>query len=280
MIDLRPHLERVLDADALAFLDGAREALAEKGPNHLAVLFPQLSRRLGRHALGAARTRADGVDVDLTVWRACDAGGAWLVGAAGPSDDVRVDLFLHGDLEERTIALRTETLLAPTPGTVRLLGEVQRTNTGVHVEAGALDSDVVVRTLEADVGFTTEDFYRCVLKVAFLDLPIWRMFGALERADAPLSEMLLAYATEREAAARSVWLDTYRFIGRAPVEGARARLIGGIEHGSDPVRLAAAEGLRSLARPALKPFLEERLPREPRPEIRAILEATIAAASA
>lgn len=272
MIDLRPSLERALSPEALAWLDGAATEVRERGPQRLEVLFPQLSRRLGRGRLDAERIREGGVDVDLSVWRACDAAGAWLVAEVDPPDDLMVDLYLHGDLEERTIVLRTQALRPPSAATVRLLGEVQRTNTGVHVEAGALDSDVVGRALDADVAFDRDAFRRMVLKIAFMDLPVWRMFGALDRADAELSRMLIQYATEREAAGRSVWLDTYRFLGRAPVEGALARLLGGLEHGSDPVRLAAAEGLSRLDRPDVRPFAAERLGREPRPEIRALLE--------
>jgi hypothetical protein len=275
MIDVRPLLDARLDADARAFLERAERELEERGSSHLPVLFPQLARKLGRHGLGGSRVLEGEMDVDLSAWRTCDAGGALLLERASTDGDLLLDLYLHGDLEERTIVLRSLALSEPSRETVRLLGEVQRTNTGVHVEAGALDSNLVVRTLDAGVGFQKGDFRRMVLKIAFLDLPVWRMFGALDRADEELSGMLIAYATEREAAGRSVWLDTYRFIGRAPTDGAVARLLGGLEHGSDPVRLAAAEGLNALAREDLAPFLRERLPREPRGEIVKLLEGTL-----
>ena len=272
MIDLLPHLESRLSPEARTFFDGARLALAKEGKARLDTLFPQISRRLGRAGLGAARTKDGDIDVDLGAWRLCDAGGAALLAAAeNANDETLVDLYLHGDMEERSIVLRSLALRPVTAATLRLLDDVQRTNTGVHVEAGALDSNLVVRAFDDDA------FRRMVLKIAFMDLPVWRMFGALDHADAELSGMLLGYATEREAAGRTVWLDTYRFIGRAPAEGAVARLLGGIEHGNDAVRLAAAEGLRDLKRPDLAPFLEERLPREPREGVRALLQETLAA---
>ena len=56
--------------------------------------------------------------------------------------------------------------------------------------------------------------------------------------------------------------------------GALARLIGGLEHGDDGVRHAAADGLLLLAErgAGIAHFAKERLPREPRPEIRQLLQ--------
>ena len=185
-----------------------------------------------------------------------------------------LDLYLHGDLEERAIVLRCMAFLPITDVTVRLFGEMQRTNTVMHYEAGALDSNLAVRALKTggeDAGFTRQDFRRLVLKLAFLDLPLWRLFGALEEVSPTLAETLLSYATEREAANRTVWKDTYRVLGQAPVPGAAARLLGGIEHGDDETRLAAAEGLLALGRADLAPYARERLEREPRAAIREVL---------
>jgi HEAT repeat protein len=60
-------------------------------------------------------------------------------------------------------------------------------------------------------------------------------------------------------------------IGLAPTAGSAARLIGGLEHGDDGVRAAAAEGLLHLGDRSLFRFAQERLPREPRPAIAALL---------
>ena len=118
---------------------------------------------------------------------------------------------------------------------------------------------------------------KLLLKLAFLDIPLSRVFSAERHANPELSRMLQDLATEREAAGRSVWRDTWRMLGRAPCPGAVARLVGGIEHGDDGVRLAAAEGLLALSRlepgrEDLRPFAAERLPREPRAEVRALLQ--------
>jgi len=274
-VDLQALLDPVLDPASRTWLADARKTLAERGAGHLPVPWAQLARRLGRERLAAGVVRDGDIEADLGAWRACDAGGLLLMQATTPDDEQLLDLYLHGDLEERAITLRCLAFRPVTGVTVRLFGEMQRTNTVMHYEAGALDSNLAVRALAAggeDAGFTREDFNRLVLKLAFLDLGLWRMFGALETITAEVSATLQSYATEREAANRTVWKDTYRIIGHAPVPGSAARLLGGIEHGDDETRLAAAEGLLALGRADLAPFARERLEREPRAAIRAILE--------
>ena len=156
---------------------------------------------------------------------------------------------------------------------MRLLGEVQRTNMVLHVDAAVCAGDLLVRAARAALpGFGATEQNRLLLKLAFLDLPLRRALGAEALANAELSRMLQDLATEREAAGRAVWRDTDRMLGRAPVPGTAARLLGGIEHGDDGRRLAAAEGLLALQRRDLAPFAKERLAREPRADIRAVLE--------
>ena len=274
-VDLQALLDTALDDTSRGWLAEARGALAERGAGHLPVLWAQLARRLGRTRLDASVVQDGESEVDLGAWRACDAAGLLLMVDADPDDELVLDLYLHGDLEERAIALRCLAFRPVTPATVRLFGEMQRTNTVLHYEAGALDSNLAVRALRSggeDAGFTRADFQRLVLKLAFLDLGLWRMFGALDESTPELAATLQSYATEREAANRTVWKDTCRVIGHAPVPGTAARLLGGIEHGDDETRLAAAEGLLALGRRDLAPYARERLEREPRAAIRDVLE--------
>jgi hypothetical protein len=49
-------------------------------------------------------------------------------------------------------------------------------------------------------------------------------------------------------------------------------LLGGLEHGDDGRRLAAAEGLLALGRRELVPFARERLQREVRAPVRKLLQ--------
>lgn len=273
MVDVLPFCG--LDLEGHLWLAAARSALAEKGPDHLPVLWPQLARRLGRAPLPAGPVEVDDIQADFSAWRLCDVGGLVLLRDAATDDEVLLDLYLHGDIEERTIVLRSLAFLPVSNATVQLLGEIQRTNIVRHYEAGVLDSNLAVRALRTggdEAGFTRDDFHRLVLKLAFLDLPLRRMYGALGEMKPALSELLMGFATEREAADRTVWKDTYRIIGRAPVAGSVARILGGIENGNDGTRLAATEGLEALGRADLAPYARERLDREPREVIRRILE--------
>lgn len=254
-----------------------REAIARTGAGHadaLAVLLPQLPRKVGRDGLGAGRVHWGECDVNLAAWRRCDAAAALMLLEARATDAALLDLHAHGDLEERAMVLRSLALLPIGKATLHLLGEVQRTNMVLHVEAAACDSNLLVRAAHGG-GFGKDDTNRLLLKLAFLDLPLQRVFGGETLANPELSRMLQDLATEREAAGRPVWRDTDRMLGRAPVPGSVARILGGIEHGDDGRRLAAAEGLLQLKRPDLAPLAAERLAREPRSDVRAMLARVI-----
>ncbi|MBL9076119.1 MAG: EboA domain-containing protein [Planctomycetes bacterium] len=254
-------------ARALAPL--AAEVRADR--SRLPVVFPSLPRTFGREAVRGGRSALGAGRVDLDAFRRCDLAATWLLLATEATDAERFDLWAHGDIEERAMLLRTLALLPVTATTTRLFGEVQRTNVVLHLEAAVCDSDLFVRAT-GQAGFDATTANKLLLKAAFLDLPLRRLFDAERTANAELSRMLIDLATEREAAGRAVWRDTWRLIGRAPCPGAVARLIGGLEHGDDGVRLAAAEGLLALNRTDLRPFAAERLPREPRAEVRTVLQ--------
>jgi hypothetical protein len=260
----------LLDPAGLAIVDET-VAATTADRTRLAAIFPSLPRRIGRDRAGTGRVRLAGAEIDLAAFRRCDVGAAAVLRGAAATAAECADLYAHGDLEERTMLLRSLHLLPVGPLTVQLLGEVQRTNVVAHVEAAVADGDLLARAAGCH-GFDQPASNRLLLKVAFLDLPLARLFGAERLANPELSRMLQDLATEREAAGRPVWRDTWRLIGRAPCPGSVARLLGGLEHGDDGVRLAAAEGLLALGRVDLVPFAAERLPREVRPVVRAALQ--------
>ncbi|MEO6596628.1 MAG: EboA domain-containing protein [Planctomycetota bacterium] len=242
--------------------------------SRLAVAFPGLPRRFGREPLRGGRTRLGPGTIYLDAFRNCDLAAAWLLLASEANDAELWDLYAHGDIEERAMLLRALHVLPIGPATVRLLGEVQRTNMLVHLEAAVCDGDLLARAV-GQPGFDLSAANKLLLKLAFLDLPLHRAFEAERHANTELSRMLQDLATEREAAGRAVWRDTWRLIGRAPCPGSTARLVGGLEHGDDGVRLAAAEGLLALVgdNPSeLRAFAKERLQREPREQVRAVLQ--------
>lgn len=269
-------VDSVLSPDALANLAAARERLQSEGWRGLAEVFPALARRIGRAPIGSGivelpMAQGRSARVDRAQWRACDLAGAILLQQAAPDEAQLIDLYLHGDLEERVILLRALSALPITPATLRVLEEVQRTNMESHFRAATCGSNLVARARE-HAQFDEVAFNRLLLKAAFIGVPLGEMLDAADGANPELSRMLQDLATEREAAGRSVWPDTARMIARAPCPGTLARLIGGLEHGDDRLRLAAAEGIALLHRSDLTAFARERLSREPRPEIRTALE--------
>lgn len=272
MADLRSVLAGGLGDGQAAFAAIAAGVADDRA--RLPVVFPGLPRQLGRQPARAGRFTGAGIDVNFAAWRRCDAAAALLLLDCRPDDARLWELYAHGDLEERAMLLRALAVLPITAGSVRLLGEVQRTNMVLHVEAAVCDSDLLHRA-KGQHGFGQDEFNRMLLKLAFLDLPLGRAFGAEAHANAELSRMLQDLATEREAAGRAVWRDTGRLIGRAPAKGTAARLVGGLEHGDDGIRLSAVEGLRQLGRADLLPFARERLGREQRPEVQAALQALL-----
>lgn len=238
----------------------------------LPVIFPGLPRRFGKDPLGGGRREFGDAVVDLDALRSCDVAAAYLCASIEATADELVDVFAHGDIEERAMLLRSLSFLPLGEATRRLLVEVLRTNIVLHLEAAMCDQNVLARALaqgvvDADTG------NRLLLKFAFVDMPLERAFGAETHASVELSTMLQDLATEREAAGRAVWRDTWRMLGRAPCPGALARLIGGLEHGDDGVREAAADGLLLLPErgAGVAHFAKERLPREPRPTVQALL---------
>ncbi len=274
-------LARIQDCSedgAFTAFEAALETVS-KAAEKLPIFLPQLPRMLGREPLRAedGSFREGELQFAPSAWRVCDAAAVLLISAAKPDAEARIELYRHGDMEERTMLLRTLVFGEIDEACLELLGEVQRTNTAVHFEAGALDSNLIVRALEdggSEQGFTTADFARLILKTAFMDLPVARIFGALDHATPELSTMLTSFATEREAAGRPVWIDTMRFLGRAPVSGSLARLLGALEDGKDRIRATAIAAFEDLAQdeanaalvqePLARKTLADRVPREPR----------------
>jgi len=257
----------------------ARERAQREGPGALPVLFPALARRLGRGLIGGGLTaeptlaeNARAAVVDLDAWRVCDAGGFHLIRHCGEISAAQiVDLFLHGDFEERAIVMRAQGLRPVDAATTELFGEAQRTNTATHFEALACENNLAARACGTD-RYTLDDVNRLVLKAAFLDVPLARFFETEDHANTELSRMLQDFATEREAAGRPVWADTDRLLGLAPTRGTLLRLVGALEHGYDTRRRLAAEALVRMERPDLADLVRDRAAREPVAEIRELLQ--------
>ena len=246
--------------------------------SRLPVLFPGLPRRFGKAPIGGGIRKLGDATIDLDALRTCDLVAAHLLASIAATADEVADVYDHGDIEERVMLLRSLSFLPLGSITQRLFGEVLRTNVVLHLEAAMCDSDLLSRAITNQT-VDAETANRLLLKFAFLDMDLTRALQVEAHANVTLSTMLQDLATEREAAGRSVWRHTNRLLGRAPCPGALGRLIGGLEHGDDGVRQAAATGLLSLTggdhkhhQAMISQFANERLPREPRAAIRELLQ--------
>jgi len=248
LTDLRTRLEVGLVERAKPWWHNALEAASGAGP--LAIHFPGLGRRLGRPPLveptATDRFFSSGdVLLDLAAFRTADVGAMLLVHAHLEADGdpaVLRDLYDHGDLEERVGVMRSLLVVPPDHPVVQdLLGEAQRANAVDIYEAAWCDHDLAARVL------SEADFNRMVLKLAFTNLPLWRVLRATERANPELSRMLEDFALEREAAGRPVWPDTVTLMAHAPVDGSRERIARHAAEGSDDLRALAQAALAHLS---------------------------------
>ncbi len=196
--------------------------------------------------------------VDLSVWRVCDAGGFLLApGRRRGETTCSWTSTSTGTWRSGRSCCRSLALLPVDRGDRRLLGEVPalehrgpRGGGGARLEPrgpGARGGRA------GAAGFTREDFHRLVLKVAFLDLPAWRIFGALGGGDGgPLRD-----APGLRDGAGGGGPDGVE--GHLPLPRARAgaghggRILGGIEHGDDragsPPWRASSRSARGTSRP-------------------------------
>ncbi len=276
MRDLFPDLEQGLADVDRTWWRASVARCASEGGRAVPHLLPALPRRLGRQGRWrGVRALADG-RTDLAAWRPCDLAACALFDAARADDALLLDLYAHGDIEERAMVLRAVSVRPLGPVTEKLFGEAQRSNTQPHFEALVCDGDLVARACGRLPGFGIDQVNRVMLKAAFLGIRLARLFDIERHANAELSRMLQDLATEREAAGRPVWPDTSYLVGRAPVGGSVARLLGELEHGDDARRLAGIDGLTHVHRADLAPFLRDRLTREPKPQIRAALQEALA----
>lgn len=245
--------------------------------SRLPVVFPGIPRRFGKTVIGGGRQAFGEATVDLDAFRTCDLVAAYLVKSIEATEEEVLDVFAHGDIEERAMLFRSLNFMPLGSTTNRLFGEALRTNVALHLEAAMCDSDLLARSIKSGV-LDADTANRLLLKFAFIGMDLTRALNIESHANPTLSTMLQDLATEREAAGRSVWQHTYRMLGHAVCPGALGRLIGGIEHGDDGVRHAAADGLLAMRnndsslQPLLAQFAQERLPREPRETVRELLQ--------
>lgn len=191
-----------------------RAALADTSATALRVALARAPRKLGRDPLSlgpAERLRHELPEhVEAASWRGFDLARIALVAAAleRTSVDQHVvmlePLIRTGEITEQESLLRGLCLLPDPSRFVAVAIDACRTNAVCVFEAIACENP-----LPAD-HFPEPAFNQMVLKAVFLGVAIARIVGLERRANPELVRMALAYASEREAAGRSVPADIGR----------------------------------------------------------------------
>ncbi|MEU6040170.1 EboA domain-containing protein [Actinomadura sp. NPDC047616] len=200
--ELTAALAPVLDAEASAWLAGARERIgADAGA--AAVLLPAAGRRCGRGPLPSRGTTPEPPSVD-------DAARVVMLlelPCTGDALAARLDdLYRHGDAHERRAVLRSLDALGAEVGeaALPLLHDALRTN-DTRLVAAALGPYAAER-------LPAPAWRQAVLKCVFIGVPLSVVAGLDDRADAELTRMMTDYARERTAAGRDVPADVARFL--------------------------------------------------------------------
>ncbi|NEC89267.1 EboA domain-containing protein [Streptomyces sp. SID12501] len=180
-----------LAAEARAWLDTALTEVAAS-PAAIRTRFPAVRRHCGRAPLPDGRT------VD-------EAARALLLAALPLRDQALTDevvaLHRYGDPAEQRAVLRALPQL-DREGTGRFLDLVRQTlrgNDNTLIEAAL--GPYAAAHLPAD------EYRQAVLKCVFCEIPLARIAGLDDRADAELARMLSDFARERTAAGRPVPAD-------------------------------------------------------------------------
>jgi len=211
------------DAEGCAWLESARDSVRRAcagGHDVIEVLLlvsPAARRRLGRWMLSGGEEILETVDgpVHLIDWAIGDAGRALLIlDALVSGEDVITPLYRAGDEAERMLVTRALSLFACGDQLKPLALETGRANSALLFASLALGNPYPA------AWYTEREFNQLVLKALFIGLPLERIVGLAERANAELTRMCEDYIGERTAAGRSVPADIRLAMPRGPVEGA------------------------------------------------------------
>lgn len=227
--DIRELLGSRVAGDGQRWLADALERLRAR-PETIRTLFPAAGRRCGRGELAPG-------------WGVDDAARALLL-AALPLEGERLAgevaaLYRYGDAAERRGVLRGLDVL-PRAGQlgvdgVALAHDALRTN-DTRLIAAALGPYGAAH-LDAPA------YRQGVLKCVFLGIPLARVAGLDERADAELARMLTDFAHERVAAGRGVPADVWTVVNRYPDVVEASGLHGELDSAVPERREAAAHAL-------------------------------------
>lgn len=240
-------VEKLGGSEATEWLGAARAQVADTEAPMPVIerIFPVTGRSLGTERVGESRTLdVSGSVVELKEWQAGDLGRAVLLIEAAkraPSAEVVEPLFRHGDEVERAAIVRSLILLPASRTLKHVALEAGRANSVALFSAIALDNPYPERH------YTDHEFNQLVLKAMFMGLPIGRIVGLAERANAELSRMCEDFYDERTAAGRPAPVDIWLAMLPHASERGRSLAIEHLAHRDPGHRFHAALAAARLA---------------------------------
>lgn len=268
--------QEFLSVDENKTLDLLKNHCADRGISWLEIHFASLGRKFDRQFVKLSRHGLFEGKINLASYRHCDLAAASLLVSSEPLlvDGDLTRLFFLGDAFERRMILKALPFLDLRNQGVELLGEAHRSNDEELFFAAFADSQYASIVLDDD------DYYRAILKCAFIGLSPLRLIGAEARASTELSRMLLELVTEREAAGRENWPGTLPLAAHAPCPGLRSRVMGDLWHGEDSRRSQAYQAAATMLEKGqdndLASELELRIAMERSAELKQFLEQVLA----
>jgi len=196
-------LERHLTPAAQSWLSEAVDRVG-RDPAVVRTVFPAVGRRCGRGPLVAGWTVADAARARLLT--------ALPLRGAALAEEITA-LHRYGDAAEQRAVLRSLDRLEDVDASFGDLGlplvrEALRGNVTDLVEAAL--GPYAARHLDHD------GYRHAVLKCVFCEIPLDRVAGLADRADAELARMLADFAHERVAAGRDVHADVWPLVRAHP----------------------------------------------------------------
>lgn len=242
----------------------------------LTLLSAMARRKLGQQSLGemAAPVVTPAGGVTIGGWTVGDAGRILLLLEAvrrRPEQGAALvaAVYRYGDELERAAILRALVLFPDAAALKPLALEAGRVNSLVLYQALALDNPYPAAY------YTEHEFNQLVLKAAFMSLPIERVVGLEQHANAELTRMCEDFAEERIAASRPVPVDLWLALSPCASPRGERLLLAAVRDEDPRQRYYAALALvrRQAVNPGLYTILKERLGVETDERVRNVLRA-------
>ena len=258
---LRRWLTRVVDAEALEWLDGACASVAAGAADRIFFTrFSMAQRRMGKVDLPLEAVDFAEAQELRTGWDpsglTCDQAGRAAIVLSLPSDDTDRWLkaldrtFDAADVGEAVALYRCLPLLGSQDKLVPRCAEGIRTNIRAIFEAVAHRNPFPAEHLEEG------PWNQMVLKALFVGSELRPIRRLDERANERLASMLVDFAHERWAAGRDVPLELWRCVGPFADDEVINDLARELSQGSEQQRRSAALALTAAPSPRAYQLLE------------------------